>query len=305
LIGAHLTPRRYLRTCSRVPDYHLPEVKELFAEIGRRPDSVAMIREYPCHAERAGTHELPLKCVSRYEATMKAPHLYSQRLIVVCLALSLTASLTAGGRPLRAQQAPSGQNTIEVAQGVRVVLPSPWFLAFRTQNSVELIYPPQHPRQELRWTQSAKNEEKPFSGEALVTADARTSIRVETRSSHVEAMTRLAEIASEVPEHPDLIVIAGWPAIERRRVAPLPNPGEAERDLAAPSLSLFTTTAIAADTLVVRFETVFAPAADRELAETAFSLARSVLVTPGDTGSAQHDLETISRLIMQPSTEQR
>jgi hypothetical protein len=232
---------------------------------------------------------------------MKASLPYSRRL-VLGLVLSIMASLIAGGRPLRAQPGPSGQDTIEIAQGVRVIVPSPWFLAFRTGNSLQLLYPLQGSRQALRGPQG---EEKPSSGESLITAEARISIRVETRLSHPEAVERLAQIASEVPERSDLVVIAGWPAIERRRMAPLPNPGEAERFYAAPALSLYATTAIAADTLLVRFETVLAPSADRELAEAAFKLARSVLVKPGDTRSAQRELETISQLIMRLGTEQR
>jgi len=88
-------------------------------------------------------------------------------------------------------------------------------------------------------------------------------------------------------------------------MAPLPNPGEAERFSAAPALALFATTAIAADALVVRCETVLAPGADPELAEAAFRLARGILVRPGDTGSAQQELETISRLISRLGTEQQ
>jgi hypothetical protein len=221
------------------------------------------------------------------------PH---SRAVVLSLVLSIIASLT-GAWPLGAQPGSGGQNTIEIAQGVRVIVPSPWFLAFRTQNSVELAYPLKGSRQELRRSQG---EEKPSSGESLVTAEARTSIQIETRLSYPEAVARLAQIASEVPEPSNLIVIAGWPAIEWRRMAPLPNPGEAERFDVNPALSLFATTAIAAGTVVVRFDTVLAPNADRELAEAAFRLAKSILVRPGDAVSAQRELETISRLIRAP-----
>src|SRR3954470_10156474 len=107
-------------------------------------------------------------------ASMKTPLPYS-RWLAVGLALSL--SLTAGGQPLQAQPGSNDKNTIEVIQGVQVVVPSPWFLAFHTQNGVEILYPLRAPQQQQ---EQRKSEGKPFSEKPLITAEARISIRVET-----------------------------------------------------------------------------------------------------------------------------
>src|SRR5712692_3200757 len=156
--------------------------------------------------------------------------------------LVLTACLTIQG----SQSAAQDQKTIEVTKGVSVTVPAPWFLANRTGNAVELAYPLQG-RQPGR---KLEQKEKPSTGEELVTAAARIAVSTEQRRSHEEALERLGNIASEQTERAELLVIAGWAAIHGKRTAPLPNPG-AEGAQTPQANALFTTTAIAVDTLIV------------------------------------------------------
>jgi len=200
--------------------------------------------------------------------------------------LLLTSSIVS---TLAFGQAQPQSNQVEVVPGVSISIPAPWFLANRTSNGFEIAYP------RSKKPSEAMPEEKPRSAEQLITADARVAIIVEHRSSHAKAVEQLAEIASEEAGRPQLLTIADWPAIHRQLTAPLPEPGEADSD--EPVMSITATTAIAADTLVVRFETVLAPDAEPGLAEAAFQIAKQVRVQPGNPEAARRDLETLARLI--------
>src|SRR5438552_4908371 len=184
--------------------------------------------------------------------------------------------------------AAQNQKTVEVTKGVNVTIPAPWFLANRTGNAVELAYPLQgrEPRRK------PEQKEKPTTGEEVVTAAARNADSIEQRRTHEEALERLGNIAAEQNERPELLVIAGWAAIHRKRTATLPNPG-VEGTPAPQANALFTTTAIAVDTLIVRFETVIAPGSGPELADAAFDIARHVQVKAGNPDVAQRELEKV------------
>lgn len=185
-------------------------------------------------------------------------------------------------------QTPEQPRQVEITKGVNVAVPAPWFVASRTRNSVEIAYP-------LRRERAVKPKpgKKPESAEQLITAEARIAVSWEQRRNHAEAVTRLVQIALEEPEKPRLLVIAGWPAIHRERKGLLPNPGETQAPVSA--LSVFTTTAIAADTRVLRFETVLAPDADPKLAQAAFKIAQETRIKMGNPKAAQRDLERIAK----------
>lgn len=141
------------------------------------------------------------------------------------------------------------------------------------------------------------NEKHP-SAEELITADARVTVVVEERGTHADALERLAQIAAEQPERPELLIIAGWPALQRERKGPLPNPGENESPKTV--VGTFTTTAIAADTEVVNFEGVLAPDADPKLADALFQIAAKVQLPAGNENAAKEDLGTLRHLIATP-----
>jgi hypothetical protein len=220
---------------------------------------------------------------------MKFSPRFSQFLTIVVLAL------LAGSSSAQEQAASNQQKSLEVTNGISVLAPVPWFLANRTRNAIEIAYPlPVGQKTDTK----QKAGEKPTTGESLVSAAARMAVTVEQRRSHAEALQRLAQIASESEVHPALVVIAGWPAIERRREAPLPNPGETKEP--STRMALFATIAIAVDTQIVRFETVVAPGADPKLAAAAAEIARGVQVKQGDPQAAKRELGTVSKGIVSP-----
>jgi hypothetical protein len=104
----------------------------------------------------------------------------------------------------------------------------------------------------------------------------RTLITTDKRQNRAEALQSLAEIAAEYDTPVAVIAIGGWPAVERKRLAPLEFPGEPKIGESAPQ-ALRLTTAIAADDLVIRFESFLAPNANPDLADHSLAIARSAV----------------------------
>src|ERR1700723_3556018 len=142
-------------------------------------------------------------------------------------------------------QAVPPPHAVEVSPGVRITLPAPWVVADRSTNGLEIAYPL------TRKAGAVEPGVKPESGEQLITADARTTVVTEHRASHEAAVERLGQIAMEERKRPELLVIAGWPALERRSTATLPDPGETDTPMTAETI--VATTAIAAGDVVILF----------------------------------------------------
>jgi hypothetical protein len=127
--------------------------------------------------------------------------------------------------------------------------------------------------------------------------DASMNIQVEKRRDHAEAINRLADTRATYAESSKTTLIAGWPALERRFVAPLQHPGEQDRG--SPGQDNETavhaeTTLVVADN-VIHFRTVLQPGADPDLAEQAFSIARSLTAPGADQQRSQQELQQIER----------
>ena len=89
-------------------------------------------------------------------------------------------------------------------------------------------------------------------------------------------MRRLCAASRKLPlsiPSSNSLVISGWPAIERRYRALMPQPGEG--DLSRGNIqTLFTTTAVAVESTLVRFNTMFAPDAAPKLIDEALASYR-------------------------------
>src|SRR5439155_21992887 len=101
--------------------------------------------------------------------------------------------------------------------------------------------------------------------------------------------------------------IGGWPALQRRYVAPKPQPGEEEAPLAGKTeMELNITTAVAAGDLLVRLDGRLLPDAPAKIADEIEAIGRS-LVFPSTGNPAQVDQEiknlgSSSSLRASPST---
>jgi hypothetical protein len=167
--------------------------------------------------------------------------------------------------------------SLVVAPGVTVSHPANWAVAPRAyDNAHELLAPA-----------------KAVQGGAT---QARILITLERRRDPAEAVRRLAEIAAEVPGSPPAFLqISGWPALQRRYQAPFAQRGQVFRPGGAEQvLTTWSTTAIAAGTLLVRLEATLVPGAPAALVTQAESIGRSVAVTPrGDPARSQVDIDRL------------
>ncbi|HUK35978.1 MAG TPA: hypothetical protein VLV86_18805, partial [Vicinamibacterales bacterium] len=212
-------------------------------------------------------------------------------LLVACLCF--TASIPVGAQPRRGTNPPPPAQEINLSEKYSVTAPAEWKIARRTRNSVEIYLPLARPRPAP--TTEGKNP-KPI--EAPIVAEAGMTITAEERHSHDDALSRLANIASEQPAQPALIVISGWPAMERSYRAPMPEPGE--RDGSDSPITLFASTAVAAGSTVLRFETMLAPDADPKLAEHAMAIARTLRAPGGNADTAARELDLLLKQIHLP-----
>jgi hypothetical protein len=192
---------------------------------------------------------------------------------------------------IAAQASKSNETRVQVVEGLVVVLPSPWFLANRMKNAVEIAYP----RSPDRSLVSVTPGEKPTTADELVTAEARTVVMVENRRDHEDAVSRLAQIAAGGNEKVQWIVVSGWPGMIRQYKAQLPAPGDTSQGDSA-NLALHLSVSLAVESMVVRLETVLAPGADAKLLQEALNIAHQVQVKAGNTSAAQRDVSRLSAL---------
>jgi hypothetical protein len=163
-----------------------------------------------------------------------------------------------------------GETKLDVGNGVSIRHPKNWSVAVgEFRNATQLIA-----------TATRADPPRPL---------ARTLVTSERFNNHAAAVRKLANIAAEVVATPEYRFIGGWPALERRYMAPLAEPGQR---LGKPDKELKTrlTTAIAAGEVLVRLETVVfgetETATDRQLRdrtlEEAIAIGRSAIASkPG------------------------
>ncbi|HSP13563.1 MAG TPA: hypothetical protein VLV78_02295 [Thermoanaerobaculia bacterium] len=175
-----------------------------------------------------------------------------------------------------------------------ITAPARWKIARRTRNSVEIFVPLAKPRKPPR---TAPKNPKPI--EAPIVSEAGMTIVTEGRRSHDDALARLANIASEQPVQPAFIVISGFPAIERRYRAPMPEVGET--DVSGNRVTWFGTIAVAVGSTVLRFETMLAPDADPKLLDEAMAIPRTLRAPGGNDETATRDFEQIRSRIRLPN----
>lgn len=112
-------------------------------------------------------------------------------------------------------------------------------------------------------------------------------VSYEKYQSHAEVLRQLKNIAAEESASLTYLGIGGWPAIQRRFVAPVGQPGEEELEVALYELRV--TTAIAAGTQLVRVEARIPLAAPTSVADDAQAIGQTI------TFSQSADAATIAR----------
>lgn len=182
---------------------------------------------------------------------------------------------------------------VRISGNLTATAPPDWRLGSRDRDSSQIYVPLQ---KERKLPGADDKNPKPA---LVIASEAGMLITTEQRRDHAEAVRRLAEIASEYPEPVETLVIAGWPAVERRYRSLMPQPGE--QDFSRGNVTTtFTTTAVAVGPTVVRFETMLAPDADPKLSDEALAIGRSLRGTEGPAETSKRELEEVRRLIKPP-----
>jgi hypothetical protein len=210
--------------------------------------------------------------------------------VAFCIAFAiLTLAAIASAQP-----PPAAQPNLRIFDRFGLTLPPQWQEGPTTRTSVEFYVA----RSKDRPTGLGKNEKNDKPSFVFAT-DTGMLITVEIRRDHAEALRRLAEIASEQRERVRTTVIDGWPAIERRYRALMPRLGEAD-ERAGSVITWFSTTAVAAGTSLIRFETTLAPDVAPKVLDEALAIGRSLKVPGGSSESATRELDEIVRQIRVP-----
>src|SRR5690242_14263407 len=129
--------------------------------------------------------------------------------------------------PAASAQPRTGQGAeVTIADNLRVSAPPRWRLSNQTRDSIQYYVPlaANRPRTEDRpQTQSPRSGDAEVKPLYLALYEAGLVVTTERRRDHAEAVRRLAEIASEQPTSATRLLIGGWPAIERRYRALMPQ----------------------------------------------------------------------------------
>ncbi|MGH9960511.1 MAG: WD40/YVTN/BNR-like repeat-containing protein, partial [Pyrinomonadaceae bacterium] len=129
------------------------------------------------------------------------------------------------------------------------------------------------------------------------------TIFIEHRKHHEDAVRRLKEIEAEAPSPSSFLSIGGWPALQRRHLAPKPLPGAAAD---GDNTELQITTAVAAGHLLVRLEARLKPNAPSQLIEEVEAIGRSLTSTstagPGQLEDEMQSLRADPKLRIVGST---
>ena len=191
-------------------------------------------------------------------------------------------------------QSPQQPLALKISGDLAISAPAGWKLGAQSTDSIEIHVPLTHKRALAE--QGEDNEVKPHF---VIASEAGMLITIEHRRNHAEAVRRLAEIASEYPDPSPGTIIAGWPAIERRYTSIMPQPGDDEVSRGN-ILTSFATTAVAAGNNVIRFQTMLAPDANRDLLDQAISIARNLRAPEGPLDASRRELDDIKKLTRPP-----
>ncbi|HEY6351860.1 MAG TPA: hypothetical protein VI636_20885 [Candidatus Angelobacter sp.] len=154
-------------------------------------------------------------------------------------------------------------------------------------------------------------------------ADASMTIHVEKRRTHEEAVRRLAEIEVEHPGEIKYMLLAGWPALERKATVTFQYPGELpgqerqgqeKRELQEAGgtdqtrmphgrgneTSIRVTTVAAVGEFVVRLQTLLQPDASAAVADEALSMGRTLTAPPANRAQSEEDLKQLQGGSLRP-----
>ena len=170
--------------------------------------------------------------------------------------------------------------TLEIKpEGITVRYPAGWSSA-RQANLYKLFNVPADKRDTL--------------DAAALDRTPRITLYLERRSDHAEAVRRLKEIEAEAVSPSTFLSIGGWPALQRRHLAPKPQPGQGDILGPVDEKVLEITTAVAAGDLLVRIEGRLQPDAPAGVVDQVEAIGRSAtFASQGDPGKVEEEIQDL------------
>lgn len=136
-------------------------------------------------------------------------------------------------------------------------------------------------------------ESKRNTPEAL--RSAQIFIFTEQRTSHEDALRRLAHIAGEVDAPTTYLKIGGWPALQYSYVAPMEQRGNRDRHETS-AMGLRITTAIAAGDTLIRIDGRLQPGASKGVENQILAISRAVVfATVGKPSQVDKEIENLRK----------
>jgi hypothetical protein len=159
---------------------------------------------------------------------------------------------------------------------IRIEVPGGW--SFAQHANIHKIY------------SIASDEQASLDAEGLEEI-VQISVHTYRAPDHAAALMRLREIASEGQVAPTFLEIGGWPALQRRRLVPRPQPGADPPD--GDVMVWMATTAVAVEEVVVRLEAWVPPDSDALLA-TVDAIGASLTTSAiGDPAAIQREIQEL------------
>jgi hypothetical protein len=201
------------------------------------------------------------------------------------LALGVVTSLAA--LSLHAAS-PRVRGKVNVAPEVAVTVPDGWSEAPRfSRNTTDFVAVPADRQNQVKVPQR-------LADGTISRWTGRVTVFTEAKANHQEALDRLKEIAGESSSPATFLTIGGWPALERSYVADLPHRGWEEAEVPDLGKAIFTTTAIAVDRLVVRFDGVLPPQSEPAAVELSLGIAHGAAIAKqADPATTARDVEEL------------
>jgi hypothetical protein len=180
--------------------------------------------------------------------------------IVAILLLSSASSIAA----------PSA--TISLAKGTRIAVPDDWKAIHDTRSTYTLEH------------RTSRN-----------VLDASMVIQIQAYASHEQAMQHLSLLSAGTSKVSTFRLTAGWPALERRVVAPFQRPGEDQDQtlLHGPEKSVQLLAAVAVDRNLIVFQTLLQPDADPKLADEALAIIHGLTAPKADLRQSNKELRVL------------
>jgi len=192
-------------------------------------------------------------------------------------------------------EAQPAETPLPITGKIATAVPAAWKVIRSSPTRIDLAIPLERRKAPLRLE---RDNPKPIRPESRSLAS--MVIAIEPFADQTKALQRLAALAVERPGA-STTIIGGFPAVERKTTATLPNIGDAERPsqrVVAP----LVTTAIAIRNVVLHFETVVLPDAPQALVGQAIGIARRVTGPGGDDAAARRDLEKVEAIMRELRT---